>query len=46
MRPLLCAFVWVFSVLLLLYFSLPAAYGQGEKEEDLIGHWTFEKEMN
>ncbi len=43
MKHLLHAFVWVFSVLFLLSFSLPTAFGQGEKEEDLIGHWTFEK---
>ena len=36
-------FVCVFSMLLLLSFSIVTAFGQGEKEEDLIGHWTFEK---
>ena len=43
MKRLLHTFVWVFTVLLLLSFSLPTAFGQGDKKEDLIGHWTFEK---
>ena len=43
MKHLVQTFVWVFSVLLLLSFSLSTAFGQGEKKEDLIGHWTFEK---
>lgn len=43
MKRLLNDFVWVFSVLLLLSFSLPTAFGQSDKKEDLIGHWTFEK---
>ncbi len=43
MKRLLYIFVWVFSVLLFVSFSLPTAFGQGDKKEDLIGHWTFEK---
>ncbi|MDE0470194.1 MAG: hypothetical protein OYL97_24355 [Candidatus Poribacteria bacterium] len=35
-------FIFSFSVLLLLGLVIPA-FGQAEKKEDLIGHWTFEK---
>ncbi len=34
--------VSVFSILLLFGVTL-SAFSQGEKKEDLIGHWTFEK---
>ena len=36
-------FIFSFSVLLLLGLVIPA-FGQAEKKEDLIGHWTFEKD--
>ena len=36
-------FIFSFSLLLLLGTSVIPASGQGEKKEDLIGHWTFEK---
>lgn len=36
------AIICVFSILFLIGFSLPAV-AQGEKKDDLIGHWTFEK---
>ena len=42
MQRLLHTFYSVCSVLLLLSFLLPAAFGQGEKKDDIIGHWTFE----
>ena len=32
-----------FSLLLLLGYIVMPVLGQGEKKEDLIGHWTFEK---
>ena len=36
-------FIFSFSVLFLLGNIVVPALGQGEKKEDLIGHWTFEK---
>ncbi len=42
MNRLSDTFMLGFSVLLLLGLSLPAL-GQAEKQEDLIGHWTFER---
>lgn len=34
-------FIVSFSVILLLGSRVMSALGQGEKKEDLIGHWTF-----
>ena len=42
MKRLLHTFAWVLSVSFLFSFSPSTAFGQGEGEEDLIGHWTFE----
>lgn len=36
-------FIFSFSVILLLGSLVMSALGQGEKKEDLVGHWTFEK---
>lgn len=35
-------FIFNFSLLLLLGYLVIPAFGQAEKKEDLIGHWTFE----
>lgn len=35
-------FLFFFSVFLIIGFTYPAL-SQGEKQDDLIGHWTFEK---
>ena len=42
MKHFKCFFITVFTVIFLLSISLSTALGQNEKEEDLIGHWTFE----
>lgn len=42
MKHFKCFFITVFTVIFLLSVSLSTALGQNEKEEDLIGHWTFE----
>ncbi len=34
-------FIFCFSVLLMCNFVIPA-FAQGEKKDDLLGHWTFE----
>lgn len=36
-------FTFSFAVLFLIGSLVMSALGQGEKKEDLIGHWTFEK---
>ena len=43
MKDLKRYFILNFSFLLLLGNLVIPAFGQGEKKEDLIGHWTFEK---
>ena len=43
MKHLKRYFIFSLSLLLLLGNLVMPALGQGEKKEDLIGHWTFEK---
>ena len=43
MKDLKRYFIFNFAFLFLLGTLVIPAFGQGEKKEDLIGHWTFEK---